>query len=273
MAELQDVSKWQKHLTMWCKRVQQPCNKFSIVRSDIYCWKKKHISNRGNIISFTQLELIAGLLFDCIILPGIYVVLYTHCSKHINCGRVWIYFYTSLLLFTSPSQYPKSEMVNQSTKYTHFYTALVRWILGLWVFIWPCTFSTIFLRVLMLRIHQPTPTALSSDHCGSPLCMAGIMFRSSSSASEWKAHAKWQVDRPETEIDRWRREGKREDVYSLLSRLNALDNLITTKFDKIVTITNTLQFFTIAFCVTVQYSNQQQYSKQWFLPWWSSCIR
>lgn len=59
-----------------------------------------------------------------------------------------------------------------------------------------CTFSTILRRVLMLRIHQPTPTALSSDHCGSPLCMAGIMFSSSSSASEWKAQAKWHVDRP-----------------------------------------------------------------------------
>lgn len=52
------------------------------------------------------------------------------------------------------------------------------------------TFSTILRRVLMLRIHQPTPTALSSDHWGSPLCMAGIMFSSSSSASEWKAQAK-----------------------------------------------------------------------------------
>lgn len=54
----------------------------------------------------------------------------------------------------------------------------------------------------MLRIHQPTPTALSSDHCGSPLCMAGIMFNSSSSASEWKAHAKWHVDRPAIEKER-----------------------------------------------------------------------
>lgn len=71
--------------------------------------------------------------------------------------------------------------------------------------IWIDTFSTIFRSVLMLRIHQPTPTALSSDHCGSPLCMAGIMFNSSSSASEWKAHAKWHVDRPAVE------EGGRED--------------------------------------------------------------
>lgn len=65
----------------------------------------------------------------------------------------------------------------------------------------PGTFSTIFRRVLMLRIHQPTPTALSSDHCGSPLCMAGIMFSSSSSASEWKAHAKWHVDKPVTKME------------------------------------------------------------------------
>lgn len=63
------------------------------------------------------------------------------------------------------------------------------------------TFSTNFRSVLMLRIHHPTPTALSSDHCGSPLCMAGIMFSSSSSASEWKAHAKWHVERPGMEMD------------------------------------------------------------------------
>lgn len=64
------------------------------------------------------------------------------------------------------------------------------------VFVCGLTFSTIFLSVLMFLIHQPTPTALSSDHCGSPLCMAGIMFSISSSASEWNAHAKWQVDTP-----------------------------------------------------------------------------
>lgn len=46
------------------------------------------------------------------------------------------------------------------------------------------TFSTMRLSVLMFLIHQPTPTARSSDHCGSPLCMAGIMFNISSSASE-----------------------------------------------------------------------------------------
>ena len=70
-----------------------------------------------------------------------------------------------------------------------------------WISVNLFTFSTIFRRVLILRIHQPTPTALSSDHCGSPLCMAGIMLSSSSSASEWKAHAKWHVDRPGTMTD------------------------------------------------------------------------
>lgn len=65
------------------------------------------------------------------------------------------------------------------------------------------TFSTIFLKVLMFLIHQPTPTARSSDHCGSPLCIAGIMFSSSSSASEWNAHAKWHVERPAIEADSW----------------------------------------------------------------------
>lgn len=101
--------------------------------------------------------------------------------------------------------------------------------------IWICTFSTIFRSVLMLRIHQPTPTALSSDHCGSPLCMAGIMFNSSSSASEWKAHAKWHVDRPAIEG------GGREDSIWGSTR---------------------------HYC-----KSQDRVSVREYLPWWSSCMR
>lgn len=85
----------------------------------------------------------------------------------------------------------------------------------------------------MLRIHQPTPIALSSDHCGSPLCMAGIMFNSSSSASEWKAHAKWHVDRPAIEEER------------IVMRHNEAS--------------------------TVNYSGG--YTSDAYLPWWSSCMR
>ena len=55
-------------------------------------------------------------------------------------------------------------------------------------------------RVLIFLTHQPIPIALNSDHWGSPLWIAGIILISSSSASEWKAQAKWQVDTPKLEI-------------------------------------------------------------------------
>lgn len=55
-------------------------------------------------------------------------------------------------------------------------------------------------RVLIFLTHQPIPIALNSDHWGSPLWIAGIILISSSSASEWKAQAKWQVDTPKSEI-------------------------------------------------------------------------
>lgn len=62
------------------------------------------------------------------------------------------------------------------------------------------TFSMHLRRVLIFLTHQPIPIALSSDHWGSPLWIAGIILISSSSASEWKAQAKWQVDTPKLEI-------------------------------------------------------------------------
>lgn len=58
------------------------------------------------------------------------------------------------------------------------------------------TFSMHLRRVLIFLTHQPIPIALNSDHWGSPLWIAGIILISSSSASEWKAQAKWQVDTP-----------------------------------------------------------------------------
>lgn len=58
------------------------------------------------------------------------------------------------------------------------------------------TFSMHLRSVLIFRIHQPTPMAFRSDHWGSPFCMAGIILSNSSSASEWKAQAKWHVDKP-----------------------------------------------------------------------------
>lgn len=61
------------------------------------------------------------------------------------------------------------------------------------------TFSMHLRRVLIFLTHQPIPIALNSDHWGSPLWIAGIILISSSSASEWKAQAKWQVDTPKLE--------------------------------------------------------------------------
>ena len=61
------------------------------------------------------------------------------------------------------------------------------------------TFSMHLRSVLTFLTHQPIPIALSSDHWGSPLWIAGIILMSSSSASEWKAQAKWQVDTPKLE--------------------------------------------------------------------------
>lgn len=52
-------------------------------------------------------------------------------------------------------------------------------------------------KIRELRTHQPTPIALSSDQVGSSFCMAGNIFSNSSSATEWNAHAKWPVERPE----------------------------------------------------------------------------
>lgn len=61
------------------------------------------------------------------------------------------------------------------------------------------TFSMHLRSVLTFLTHQPIPMALNSDHWGSPLWIAGIILISSSSASEWKAQAKWQVDTPKLE--------------------------------------------------------------------------
>ena len=53
----------------------------------------------------------------------------------------------------------------------------------------PCTFSIHLRSLLVLRSHQPRPMERSSVQLGSPRWLAGSMFSSSSSASEWKAQA------------------------------------------------------------------------------------
>lgn len=88
-------------------------------------------------------------------------------------------------------------------------------------------------RVLIFLTHQPIPIALNSDHWGSPLWIAGIILISSSSASEWKAQAKWQVDTPKLEIQNNKFQNytktKTEPIFYIIMYLFILERIFMLK--------------------------------------------